>query len=196
MEVAFVVLPLLLVALFKANAAIAQRPEPRLQSGTRVRLIVLDTVDDATGEPRYIYPAGTIAGFDPGSLILRPGSSIGQTANAADTLRIPVTNITSGEALTGRKRHTVHGAIAGLMIGAMAGYALAQQAGGGERNCVVVVGPVFCNTLPQREDTRLTRSAAFAGIGALAGATVGHFIQTERWAVIDVANLRLQFGLR
>ena len=179
---------LVLANLSMASAARAQRQESGLRPDTRVRLIVLDTIDASTGDLRYTNQEGTIARTDDRFFILRPKSIAG--VPVADTLRVPIAKISYGEAFTGMKRHTVRGAVVGGVVGAIVGYASGNGGGDATRRCIDTGGAVFCGTSPGHPDKRPANAAAFAGIGAVAGGIVGHFIRTEGWSKIDLAPLR------
>jgi len=189
----------LLVSLLPAilstpHVAPAQASRSPFESGTRVRLFVVDTINQASGEIRYTYPAGRIAGFASGSLILRSDSTINRPGDAADTLRIPVTHIGSVEAFTGLKRHAVLGAIVGLVVGGTAGYIVGQPSYGHRYVCDPIT--FRCQTVVAHPDKRLSTGGSYGGLGALAGAGVGYLIRTEQWSRVDVGQLRLQLGLR
>ena len=163
----------------------AQRLERSFQAGTRVRLIVVDTVNTTTGDLRYSYPEGMIARVDDRSLVLRPDTSFAKRFAVADTLRVPVSNITYAQAFTGMKRHAVHGAIAGLVVGAAVGYLAGDSGRGAGQSCTVIGGSTFCNTTAGTADKRPTSAAMFGALGLFAGAGVGYLLRYEGWRRID-----------
>ena len=185
-------LPLLPAILSTTHIAAAQRTGAAVALGTRVRLFVVDTINQASGELRFAYPAGRIAGFDNGSLILRSDSSINRTAHVADSLRVPMTNIGHAEAFTGMKRHPVRGALIGLVLGGTIGYVAGHPAYGGGYSCYEIAGSQFCGTSTVHPETQLRSGASFGGLGALVGGGFGYLIRTEHWSEIDIGQLRFQ----
>lgn len=185
---------LLLASLVAGGAAAAQGSPSPIQSGSRVRLFVVDTVRP-TGDLHYTYPEGTVLRVDERALVLRPDSG-GAAANAVDTVRVPLSNIGSVETFGGRKRHAVIGGAAGLVVGGVVGLIFGNPAYGGGEQCYTVAGSQFCGTSARHGDTQGLHAAKFGAIGAVAGAVLGHFVTTERWTEIDLGSLRVQPGIR
>jgi hypothetical protein len=181
---------IVLVILSAPNAASAQRQQSIIHAGTRVRLVVADTIDAATANISYTTPVGTVTGLDDRFLTLRLNRGIGAVASTPDTVTVPIRKIVSGTAFTGMRRHSAHGAIVGVVVGAITGFIVGNGGGDAARRCVDIGGTLICGNSAGRADKRATDAAIGAGIGVLAGAGVGHLVRTEVWTKLNVASLR------
>ena len=171
--------------------AVSQGNDSPLTLGSRLRLVQMDTVDQATGEIRFTYPQGRLEGADTVSLMLRPGGVSTQHTIGQDAVRVPIARIIRAEAFTGFARHAGQGALAGLTVGAVMGYLLSDSgASGGAGGQCANVSFLFCPSSPKRSDNRAVRSATFGAAGAVAGAMLGYLIRTERWTPVNLATLR------
>lgn len=189
-------LTLLPAMLSMSQRAAAQDSATAVPAGARVRFFVIDTVDAGSGQLRYTYPAGTLVAFDSRALVLRSDSANAREPHAGDTLRVPVTNVYSGEEFAGMKRHPIEGGVIGLVVGGFVGLIAGDHAYG-RTACAQVADIQFCSTgAPTKGDTRRKYIEEYGGASTIAGAAIGYFVRTERWSSIDIGRLRLQVGLR
>ena len=186
---------LLLLLACPCSAAVSQGNDPLVRPGARLRWTVVDTVNRTTGDTRFISREGRLDSLSGRLLVLSPVPATQQEIDRG-TVRAPTTGMIYAEAYTGFHRNTGHGAVAGLVVGAMAGFLLGGQGGSGAAGlCRETAGTLLCGTVPARPDERGVRAASFgAGVG-VAGAIVGYLIRTEIWTEIDIAGLRKRLGL-
>ena len=185
-----------LVCLIGVAAALrAQRPEPPLQLGSRVKLIARDS-SDAGAEPRYSYPAGFIIGFGSGSLLIRPDSTINRLVPRGDSVRVVASTITYAELSEGRKQHTLAGAASGILLGTVLGYLIGDAGRPEGVVCRDFGGAQFCNRVSARPDKRPQSAIGWGGAGALLGSGIGFIIRTERWRKLDITSLREHVAMR
>jgi hypothetical protein len=184
-----------LVLVVTAGSASAQIQQAGVAVGNRVRLVIVDSVD-SEGYARMSARAGTIARLDENSVTLRSDNVVGRIPRAADSLPIPVNQISYGARFSGLKRHPVVGGIAGFAVGAVTGFIIASAGTGpGAMTCRDIGGSQFCS--PNNEkDKRLDWAGIFGGSGVVIGAGIGYLCRTEQWTTIQLGSLRLRPGVR
>jgi hypothetical protein len=171
----------------------AQATDSLMRAGARMRLFVVDTAP-GSGEVRFAYPMGTFAHLRSGELALHTVRDRRNPAAVADSQRFPLARIGLAEAYAGRRRHTVHGALAGALVGGLTGF-FAGSVGspsGTYSSCSPSPSVPVCNSrhVDGSADSRNRLALTYAGVAALVGATFGHLIQTERWEMIDLKTRR------
>jgi len=156
-----------------AVARLAAQQPPQLARGQRVRVvqrvaygrlsvIVSGTLDHLQGDTVVIEPNGA-------------GALETIALNQGRWLEVPVgKGPTQGRA----------GALAGLVVGGLAGAVIAADAWRLE------IGGL------NRIEQTLLGAALGAGAGALIGASVGHFIRSTEWGFARTAGLRITFAPR
>ena len=168
-----------------------------MHAGTRVRFVVVDTVNAATGEPHYSYPAGTITAIEDGALVLRADSTRLNVAAAGTMVRVPVAQIGFGDEFIGRKRHPVAGLVIGLAVGGLSGYIIGNQAVEKRRPkqvCTTSGSTQYCYTTTALVKERNVLGVLLVPIGAVTGTGIGFLIRTDRWRKIDVTSLKTHFA--
>lgn len=65
----------------------AQEAPAPLVAGTRVRLVVVDSIDPASGERRFSFPTGRVASIGLGALVIQPEYRVAEQLSDADSLR-------------------------------------------------------------------------------------------------------------
>lgn len=168
---------LVLVLLISGSMAWAEEPQASglpLTVGTKVRVRAA-----APGEPLV----GWVTGVDEQDLTL----SVRESA----PMKIPRDSISVADMSVGRRGHALQGLLIGAALGAAVGLA-------------IPVDPVLCKSDPgyacSRGEILPLTIVAEAGAGAL----IGHFIKTDRWARVEVAagvalgrpRIGLALGLR
>lgn len=157
----------------------AQVESSGLQIGTRVRLTVVDTVDPATGQPHYAFFRAAVARIGESALVLERESATG--TGIPDTVQFVFGRVVHGEAFAGLRRQKLHGAIAGLVVGAIGGFFTGDAGRKGSSYCYYVGSRVECGWRGATKDERPGSTAVFGAGGLIVGGTIGHFVRRERW---------------
>jgi len=152
-------------------------------TGARVRFIVVDTINAATNDLKYSYPEGIVVGSDGGRLLLRS-----ELSTAADTVRVPLSNIASAEQFAGRKHRTWQVALGGMVAGGALGF-ITGNSGREKRNCHNTGLGLVCTTTVIG-DQRMKNLALGAGAGAVVGGVIGFSVRVDNWRRINPAELR------
>jgi hypothetical protein len=172
-----VIAVLALVPVTRATAQVSLRP------GARVRIarpMICPPHTNCTGGSPQQY-VGTFVTWSDDTLLVQSNGS---------TIVLPLDAVTKLEVSQGQKSNTVVGALVGLLIGGIAGAAIAkathEECEGGW-GCFGDLGP------------RFVAGAGFV-IGGLGGggvgALIGRSIKTDRWEEVPLDRVRVSFGLQ
>ncbi|MFC1639223.1 hypothetical protein ACFL3B_00500 [Gemmatimonadota bacterium] len=173
-------LALAVALLIPINSLSAQQPPPA-EIGQRVRVAQCGPLAVYSGSRR------TDCQTTEGSVVVMTNDSIVLSAGALTGLvAIPISTLIRLELPSGRKSHKlvggIVGAIAGVGIGAWAGWA-------SEGSC-------NSETCPERVEAAIKGSVVGLSGGALLGFLIGSAASGERWEEVPLDRLRVSFGPR
>jgi len=112
-----------------------------------------------------------------GTLVRGDGTSITFALPGEGEVTLPTTSLSRLDVFAGKKRHTWHGLAAGLAVGVALGF-------------TSKVDSVACKDSYTTACSRGEALATYGAGGALVGALVGTFIQSDRWTPVALGTLR------
>jgi hypothetical protein len=112
-----------------------------------------------------------------GTLVRGDGTSITFAVPGEGEVTLPTTSVSRLDIYAGRKRHIWHGLLAGAAVGIALGF-------------TNKVDSARCKDSYTTACSRAEALATYGGTGALVGALVGTFIQSDRWTPVALPALR------
>jgi hypothetical protein len=112
-----------------------------------------------------------------GTLVRGDGTSLTFALPGEGEVTLPTSSVSRLDVYAGKKRRTWHGLVAGAAVGVALGFA-------------AKVDSVDCKDSYTTACSRGEALATYGGAGALVGALVGTFIQSDRWTPVALPTLR------